>query len=132
MLPDLLEAAAVRIMAAKPNSDTYLVEEVMPSISDDQFAAVVGIHGFLLVSALAVDPKSQVLEGVLQRQDQEASYGLTIRGSYVRNSDGEFVIEIQDMATHDTWDEHQSLSYDPESDAVLVMKALARLLGSLP
>lgn len=135
-IASLMSAAANRIMritATKPNSDSYLLDEVMPSISDDQFAAVIGMHGFVLVNDLTVDPKTQVLEGILQHQEIELSVGLQIRGSYTRDQDGEWSVQVNVMGAEDDEPlvDHQPFSFDPETDAVGLMKSVAHLLAEL-
>jgi hypothetical protein len=118
--------------ASKPSSDRYLIDEVMPTISDDQFAAVIGLHGFVLVNDLVLDPRTQTLEGILQHQELELTVSLTVRGSYVRADDGEWLVQVSEMGDSDPDEaskEHRPFSFDPETDAVQLMKAAARLLG---
>lgn len=129
---ELLEAAASHIEAAKPDSDSYLLDQVFPVISDAQLAAVVGIHGFFLIGDLVVDPRTQQIDGVLQHQEKELDVALTIRGSYARPRDGEWSVTASPMrSTEEPLVGHGTFDYDPETDAVAVMKALASLLGEL-
>lgn len=128
----LMEAAA-ESMEECTDSDAYLIDQVLPSISDDQFAAVVGLHGFVLMNALAVDVENQIVEGVLQHQERQLNVQMVLRGSYVSASDGEWSlsIDLMDESSDEPLVEHQPFAFDPETDAVNLMKALARLLGEL-
>lgn len=126
----LFDAVAKSVDDHPTDSDAYLIEQVMPSISDDQFAAVVGLHGFVLMNDLAVDMENQILEGILQHQEKELVLQLVIRGSYVTPHDGEWLVQIGPSSDEFSY-EHQTFEYDPETDAVNLMKAVARLLGEL-
>lgn len=135
-LNDLFEAAATSIAEKPTDSDAYLIEQVLPSISDDQFAAVVGLHGFMLMNDLAVDMENQTVEGLLQHQEKQLNLQMIFRGSYVTEHDGEWVCSIGSIGSMDSSDEeplveHQPFEFDPETDAVNLMKAVARLLGEL-
>lgn len=140
-LAALFEATAQRIEALKVDSDAYMIDQVMDTISDDQFAAVIGLHGFVLISDLQIDPATQKIEGVLSHQEKELNVSLVIRGSYARPHDGEWSViimpmdvdadESADPMLQEQFCIHEPFDYDPETDAVGVMKAVASLLGSL-
>jgi len=111
------------------SSDEYLTHDVMPSISDDQFAAVVGIHGFVLKNALALDPHTQKVEGLLKHQEADVGVQFTIQGSYIREDDGEWALVVQNIDNSGKISDHQPFEWDPETDAVNIMKSLVRILS---
>ena len=125
-----LDALAHNIMADSFDSEQYLVNQVLPLITDDQFASVIGLHGFVLVDDLALDHKTLTLEGVVRHPELGAELQLLFGGSYIRPHDGEWSIVLKGTKSDLIATEHQQFTHDPKTDATKLMRGLDGMLGN--
>lgn len=115
----------------KSDSDQYLRDQVLPTISDKKWAKILSVAGYVRRGDPTWNARSNSLECVVVRHDSSHETSLTIRGSYISAGDGEWFVIAESFGTEQaSADQHGPFSFKPLDDAIKIGKAVVNVLRS--
>jgi hypothetical protein len=116
--------------AKRPDSDGYLVDQVLKAIPARAWSAVMEAAGLTGQGKPTVDPRTHSFEW--SGTNPSGPVGLTVRGSFVRARDGEWVVRAVRLDDPDRSAElHDLFAFDAQRDARAILVAALRVLREL-
>ena len=109
-------------------SDQYLLGQVLPRISDNQWSRCLELVGCSRTGDPTWDARQMTLECVVKKGRE--MFSLEVSGSYATAGDGEFKVRVSAVDGSSTAADHQLFTQDPTQDAVALMKMIVSLLKS--